>query len=93
MKAFGVAIALWTLAALWVVLFDLGDASMLLPCMRLVGRSSACEAAQATVNDAVWLWHTLPLLIAVGAGYVAIITLRLLWVRRHARDEQGVSGG
>jgi hypothetical protein len=92
-KAFAAAIGLWTLISLGLLLLDPGAVSTLLSCMRLVGRSSDCEAAQAAANEVVWWWHTLPMLLAVAAGYAGIIGVRLLWNRRRTGDEPEASHG
>ncbi len=45
--------------------------------MHLVGRSAACEADQATVNAAYQTYQTIPALVAIAIGYVAIAAVRI----------------
>ena len=87
MKAFVAAVALWSAVVLVLLFFDPGFQSPLVPCMGLVGHSASCEAAQQTVSDAAWHLHTLPLLLAIAAGYLAIVGLRL--TRRARSSESG----
>lgn len=79
-KALLAAVAIWTAIAILILLVNPGGASVLLPCMKLVGRSAACEADQQSLNDAYWIRHTLPLVVAGLTGYAAIAAL---WLRRH----------
>ena len=72
-----IAAVVWTGLVLGFVLF-FPSVSLTLPCTHLVGRSAACEADQATVNAAYQTYQTIPALIAIGAGYLAIAAV---WVR------------
>ncbi len=76
--------AAWTLLTLTFVLFYPNDYHRL-PCMGLVGRSAACEAGQATINAAYQTYQTIPSLVALAAGYVAIVAVRVKASRRSTR--------
>jgi hypothetical protein len=84
LRAVVIAVVIWTVLVLGLVLFFPND-HQLLPCMRLVGRSAACEADQATINAAYETYQTIPALVAVAAGYVGIAAARFLKVRRRGR--------
>ena len=85
-KAIVIAIALWTAVAFCIVFFDPGHSqSMVMPCLRLVGRSPECEASQAAINQAWQILHVWPLLIAVASGYVAILVVAARGARRRRR--------
>ena len=66
-----VAAVAWTVLIAGFVIFYPSD-HVTLPCMRLVGRTLACERDQATINAAFQTYQTLPVLVAMAAGYVAI---------------------
>ena len=76
MRTAAIAAVVWTVLAIGYVMF-VPNGSVSLPCMHLVGRSAACEADQATVNAAFRTYQTIPALIAVAAGYVAIAAVRV----------------
>jgi hypothetical protein len=71
-----IAAVAWTVLAIGFVLF-VPSGHVTMPCMHLVGRSAACEADQATVNAAYQTYQTLPSLISIAAGYVAIAAVRI----------------
>ena len=82
MKALAAALALWTVVAVLFLIFDPGYQSVLLGCMRLVGRSATCEAQQQAINQA-WTWlHTVPLILTIAMGYLAIVVTALVRRRR-----------
>ena len=85
MRALLGAIGLWSLFVLALLYFDPGCAQGPL-CMRLVGRSAACQAQAATWNDVLWQYRTLPLLAVVAAGYVAILVVAVLGRSRRRND-------
>jgi hypothetical protein len=76
------AIALWT-ALVFVALMVYPGIATVLPCMRLVGRTPACEAAQAVMNDLVIRYWLAPLLVSFAAGYAAIA---LVYLRGRSRQ-------
>jgi hypothetical protein len=96
-QRFAVALVGWTfVGAMWLLgVFDpvpIGD--VLLPCGRLVGHSAACDAAQTTISAAYWDDHVKPVLVAFGAGYLAIVVLGLLGlVRRSINGAHGQEAG
>lgn len=71
-----IAAVAWTVLTFGFIVFFPND-HLTLPCMHLVGRSAACEAHQATVNAAYQTYRTIPALIAIAAGYVAIVAVRI----------------
>jgi hypothetical protein len=85
-KAFVIALPLWSLVPGWFLLFG-GSSGLLLDCMHLVGRSVACEAGQESINQASWANHTLPIILGIAAGYIGIVVVRLARIRRRRRAE------
>lgn len=83
-RAFLIAVVAWTLLTLAFVLFYPNDYHRL-PCMGLVGRSAACEGDQATINAAYQTYQTIPTLVALAAGYVAIAAVRIRGSRGSTR--------
>lgn len=81
MRAFLIALLLWSLVALIWILVTPGNSSGL-GCMHLVGRSLACEAQQNAVNRVWWDHRTLPTLLTFAAGYIGIVVTRLARARR-----------
>jgi hypothetical protein len=81
MRAFLIALLLWSLVALTWILAIPGN-STALGCMHQVGRSVACEAQQNAINQVWWDYRTLPTLLTIGGGYIAIVVVRLASVRR-----------
>jgi hypothetical protein len=74
----------WTaIVLIWVLLVPASNGGVL-GCMHLVGRSVACEAQQDAVNQAWWQYRTLPMILAIAAGYAGIVTVRLRGVRSGA---------
>jgi hypothetical protein len=83
-KSLLAAIVAWTLFALALLVFD--PAFVQPPtCMRLVGRSAECQAIADAWNQTAWTQHTLPLLLAIAAGYVGILVVAIRGQRRRAR--------
>lgn len=84
MRAFVLAVVLWSTVVLGVVLFYPAEHADLLACMRHVGRSIACEAQQDDINQLWREYRTLPLLMGFAAGYIGIGFLAAVgaW-RRH----------
>ena len=77
MRAFVLALLLWSaIASIWI-LFVPATNGGLLGCMDLVGRSAACEAQQEAINESWWQYQTLPVILAITAGYVGIVIVRL----------------
>ena len=94
MRPFLAAAILWSAVAVGLLLFNPGQPSVLLACMRMVGRSAACEAGQQTVNDASWWLHTLPLMATIAAGYIAVVILKLRGAPApRASDKRAMSRG
>ena len=84
MRAFVAALVLWSAIVLvWVLLVPASNGGVL-ACMHLVGRSVACEAQQDAVNQAWWQYRTLPMSLAIAAGYVGIVIVRLRGARSGA---------
>ena len=81
MRAFVIALLLWSVVAVVWLLVVPGDTGGVLTCMHLVGRSVACEAHQNAVNQVWWDYRTLPTLLTFAAGYVGIVVIRLARVR------------
>ncbi len=73
----------WTSVVIALMLFGAGD-THLLSCMSLVGRSAACEAGQAAINQALWEYRTLPIIVALVSGYAGILAVWL--IRRRDRS-------
>ncbi len=73
----------WTAACLAILLFYPAGGT-LLGCMRLVGRSVECEAAQEALNRVTFLRHTLPVMALILTGYLVIAAAAL--VRRRSRE-------
>ena len=84
MRTAVIAAVVWTGLVLGFVLF-FPSVSLTLPCMHLVGRSAACEADQATVNAAYQTYQTIPVLLAIAAGYVAIVAMGIRGSRGSTR--------
>ena len=84
MRTAVIAAVVWTVLALGFLLF-FPSGHMTVPCMHLVGRSSACEADQATVNAAYQTYQTIPVLLAIAAGYVAIVAMGIRGSRGSTR--------
>jgi hypothetical protein len=83
-RAFVGALVVWSAIVLtWVLLVPASNGGVL-GCMHLVGRSVACEAQQDAVNQAWWQYRTLPMILAIAAGYAGIVTVRLRGVRSGA---------
>ena len=77
-------VGLWSLFVLGLVLFAPWRLPVV-PCARLVGTPesrAACEPILAAANQQVWLFETLPLLVAIAAGYVVIAALEVRRARR-----------
>jgi len=88
MRVFVTSLVAWSLivfAITYLYPFGTGD---LLPCGRLVGRWVACEAGQATVNEAVFRYRTLPLLAWFIAGYAGIFLVRIRGRRRQRASNE-----
>jgi predicted oxidoreductase len=80
-RAFVAVMVVWSAIVLsWVLLVPASNGGVL-GCMHLVGRSVACEAQQDAVNQAWWQYHTLPMILAIAAGYVGIMIVRLRGAR------------
>ena len=84
MRTAVIAVVAWTVLVLGFVLFFPND-HLTMPCMHLVGRSAACEADQATVNAAYQTYQTIPVLLAIAAGYVAIVAMGIRGSRGSTR--------
>ncbi len=85
MRAFVAALVAWSAIALaWALLVPASNGGVL-GCMHLVGRSPACEAQQEAVNHVWWQYQTLPTIVAIAAGYAAIVIVRLR-ATRSAKD-------
>ena len=87
MRAFLLALVLWSVVVLtWILLVPASNGG-LLGCMHLVGRSVACEAEQNAINQSWWDYQTLPTLATIAAGYIAIVIVRLARLRRGRRPD------
>jgi hypothetical protein len=87
MRAFVLALVLWSVVVLtWILVFPASSGG-LLGCMHLVGRSVACEAQQNAINESWWAYQTFPTLATIAAGYIAIVIVRLARLRRARRPD------
>lgn len=86
MRQMVAAIAGWSIFVLVLLVFDPGFVQTP-TCMRLVGRSAECQALADAWNDAAWRQHTLPLLVLIAAGYVAILLVAITGRRRRANRQ------
>jgi len=87
MRAFLLALVLWSVVVLtWILLVPASNGG-LLGCMDLVGRSVACEAKQNAINQSWWDYQTLPTLATFASGYIGIAILRFARVRRGRRAD------
>jgi hypothetical protein len=87
MRAFVLALVLWSAVVLtWILIVPVGNGG-LLGCMHLVGRSVACETQQNAINQSWWDNQTLPTLATIAAGYIAIVIVRLVRLRRRPRPD------
>jgi hypothetical protein len=76
-RAFVLALLLWSaIVSIWTLLVPATNGG-LLGCMHLVGRSAACEAQQEAINQRWWQYQTLPMILAIAACYVGIVIVRL----------------
>jgi hypothetical protein len=76
-RAFVLALFLWSaIVSIWILLVPAATGGPL-GCMHLVGRSVACEAQQEAINETWWQYQTLPMILAIAAGYVGIVMVRL----------------
>jgi hypothetical protein len=85
-RAFVLALLLWSaIVSIWIVFVPTSNGG-LLGCMHLVGRSAACEAQQEGINETWWRYQTLPMILAIAAGYIGIVIVRLRATRsaKHA---------
>lgn len=83
MRAFVLALLLWSaIVSIWIQFVPATNGG----CMHLVGRSAVCEAQQEAINEAWWQYQTLPMILAIAAGYVGIVIVRLRATRsgKHA---------
>ena len=81
MRAFVAAMVAWTaIVLIWVLLVPASNGGVL-GCMHLVVRSVACEAQQDAINQAWWQYRTLPMILAIAAGYAGIVIVRLRGAR------------
>ena len=81
MRAFIAAMVAWSaIVLIWVLLVPASNGGVL-GCMHLVGRSVACEAQQDAMHQAWWQYRTLPMILAIAAGYVGIVIVRLRGAR------------
>lgn len=71
----GLAVLGWTLVVVAFVLLNPFGQTDLLPCMQLVARTASCSAQQDALNQAVWADLTVPSIVAIGAGYLAIVVV------------------
>ena len=84
MKAFIAAMVVWSaIVLIWVLVIPASNGGVL-GCMHLVGRSVACEAQQDAINQAWWQYRTLPMILAIAAGYAGIVIVRLRGARSGA---------
>jgi hypothetical protein len=83
-RAFVAAMVVWSAIVLGWVLFVPASNGGVLGCMHLVGRSVACEAQQDAINQAWWQYHTLPMTVAIAAGYAGIVIVRFRGARTGA---------
>jgi hypothetical protein len=92
MRAFVFALALWSVVAAWLV-FVSGGSGLLLDCMHLVGRSVTCEVQQEAINRAWWEYRTVPMILAIAAGYIGIGIVRFAVLRSKRADRLAVADG
>lgn len=90
--SFAGAVAIWSMFALALVVLVPGM-GLSVPCMRLVGRSAACEATQATVNRVHEVLLVWPMAACIVAGYLAIVLVALRRPSDAASPSDGESGG
>jgi Na+-driven multidrug efflux pump len=68
---------LWSaIVSIWILFVPAATGGPL-GCMHLVGRSVGCEAQQEAINETWWQYQTLPMILAIAAGYVGIVMVRL----------------
>jgi hypothetical protein len=85
MRTLVAGIAAWTATCAAILLLYPGGGGTLLGCMRKVGRDAACEDAQAALNRAYELTHTLPLILLMRTGYLVVAAAVLVRRRRRER--------
>lgn len=90
MRAFVVALALWSVVPVWLLLVS-GGSGLVLDCMYLVGRSVTCEVQQEAINRAWWEYRTLPMILATAAGYIGIGIVRFAVLRSKRADLPAVA--
>lgn len=81
-RTLGLAVLGWTLVVVAFVLLNPFGQADLLPCMQLVARTASCSAQQAAINDAVWWDRTLPSILVIAVGYLAIVVVGIAQARR-----------
>jgi hypothetical protein len=79
-RDFLAANAIWSALVLVLLFLDPGFVQPL-SCLRLVGRSPECVAAQQALDDASWWLHTFPFVMAIAVGHAAIVLIALFGVR------------
>ena len=84
MKSLVAAIGAWALSCLGLMLLVPGGGT-LLPCMRLVGRSTGCEAQQDALNQAYAATHWYPILGFMLVGLLVVAAAALVSYRRRQR--------
>jgi len=80
-RAFIAAMVVWSAIVLISVLLVPESNRGVLGCMHLVRGSVACEAQQDAINQAWWQYRTLPMILAIAAGYAGIVIVRLRGAR------------
>jgi hypothetical protein len=82
LKVVGVALLGWSAIVVAYVALNPFGQNDLLPCMQLLARTADCTAGQDAINQAVWSDRTLPSILAIAAGYLAIGVVGVLRARR-----------
>jgi len=84
MRQFALLGIVWTAVVLAVLLFWPGGVQT--PgCMQHINPSADCLAQLTTANDRLWWTQTLPLLVFLASGYVAVAAFALRRRRRSRR--------
>lgn len=81
MKLVAAALVGWTVVAVAIVFFA-GGVVNTPGCAHAVSASADCQAALTAENDAIFWSHTLPMVIAIVAGYVVVLIGATLRSRR-----------
>lgn len=88
MKLWLLLAATWTVVVVIAIVFFVPGIVNAPGCASMVGISAACLEEIQRENDRIWWSHTLPVLLVIVGGYVAV-TLVALGRRRRGRSVSG----